>query len=260
MRNEKGSLTVEACLSLTVFIMVFMTILYIMRIVFAYGIVQHALNQTAKEFSSYSYYFSVSGLGDINSAINSSTAPGIEKFNSNVGNVVNAYNQISDLGGQVKSVGTDFKEGNIVNATQTLSNVANSYDSIQGSLDNAADTFKYVVQDPIDALKSVASVLLSGASEKGKTLAFGEISRALMTKYIDESYDKADTRLKKLRVIGGIKGLDFSLSKFWSQGSEQDIILTVCYSIDPVFPIKVIDELNLVNTVRVRGWSGKSLF
>ena len=260
MKKENGSLTVEACLSLTIFMMVFITILFIMRIVFAYGIVQHALNQTAKEFSSYSYYFSVSGLGDINNAINSSTAPGIDKFNANVGNVVNVYNQFSDLSGDVADIGSDFKSGNITSATTKLGNVAGSYDEIKGSVEGAVDTFKYIAGDPIDALKSVGSVLLSGANEKGKTLAFGEISRALMTKYIDDSYDKADVRLKNLRVVGGLKGLDFTLSKFWSPGSEDDIIITVCYTIDPVFPIDVIDEINLVNTVRVRGWSGDSLF
>ena len=84
LKSTKGALTVEACISLTMFLMVFVTILYIMRLVFAYGIIQHALNQTAKEFSTYSYYYAVSGMADINGQINSSTASGVANFNENV--------------------------------------------------------------------------------------------------------------------------------------------------------------------------------
>jgi hypothetical protein len=66
--------------------------------------------------------------------------------------------------------------------------------------------------------------------------------------------------LSNLRIKDGLEGLDFSSSVFWASGGENDIELVVCYTIDPVFPFKIIDELNLVNKVKVRGWSGKSIF
>ena len=63
-----------------------------------------------------------------------------------------------------------------------------------------------------------------------------------------------------MRIVGGLEGVDFSASEFWSSGAPNEIKLVVCYTIEPIFPFKIVDELNFVNTVTVRGWSGKSIF
>jgi len=260
MKKNKGSLTVEACLSLTVFLMVFMTILYVLRIVFAYEIVQHSLNQAAKEFSTYSYYYAVSGLGDVNGQIISSTSGGRDSFNENVGNIVSVYNEFNDMGDAARETYDLTKNADISGAMDSLPNIKTEYSEFQDSLGPATDTIKSVASDPVAALKSVGSVMLSGGNEIAKTFVCGEIARALMTKYIADGYDAADKRLKELRIVGGLKGLNFGMSEFWSPGGQNDIVLTVCYTIDPVFPIKVIKDLNVVNTVRVRGWSAESIF
>jgi AAA+ ATPase superfamily predicted ATPase len=261
MKNSKGALTVEACLSLTIFLMVFVTILYIMRIVFAYEIVQHALNQTAKEFSTYSYYYAVSGLADINGKIQSSTSEGISSFNENVTNVVNVYDKFGELGGGVKEVGSNIQSGNIDSTISSIQSLNGTYSEFKESIGSAKETFKSIAENPVAAIKSVGSVFLNGGNESAKTFLCGEISRSLMAKYISTSgYDAANKRLSNLRIKDGLEGLDFSSSVFWASGGENDIELVVCYTIDPVFPFKIIDELNLVNKVKVRGWSGKSIF
>ena len=44
--------------------MIVVTFLYIMRIVYAYGLIQHAVAPTAKELSMYSYLYQVTGMND----------------------------------------------------------------------------------------------------------------------------------------------------------------------------------------------------
>ena len=259
-RNNKGSLTVEACLSLTIFLMVFLTILFLMRIVFAYGMIQHALNQTAKEFSGYSYYYAISGLGDINGKIQESTAGGIQKFNTDISNVVNVYDKFSGMGNVAQETVNHASNGDISRAISTAQSAGESYDAFRDSLGPAADSIRSVVEDPVQAIKAVGSVLANGANEAAKTYICGEMSRGMMAKYIAENYAAADQRLNQLRVVGGMSGLDFSASQFWSSPERNDIELVVCYTIDPVFPIKVIEEVNLVNRIKIRGWSGKSAF
>ena len=61
-----------------------------------------------------------------------------------------------------------------------------------------------------------------------------------------------------LRVIGGLKGIDLSSSKFFENGTTIDIV--ACYTIDPLLPIKILPELNLCNRATVRGMSGSSIF
>lgn len=63
-KNNKGVLTVEATISYTIFMMVILTILFLMRIVYAYGLMQHADQSTAKELSTYTYLYQVSGAKD----------------------------------------------------------------------------------------------------------------------------------------------------------------------------------------------------
>lgn len=261
IKKENGALTVEACIALTIFFMVFVTILYIMRIVFVYGVVQHALNQTAKEFSTYSYYYAVSGMADINGQIQSSTAAGISSFDENVSNIVNVYDEFNALGGNVKEIGDNVEKGDISGTISSLQNISGSYENFKESAGKAGETIKSIADDPVTAIKAVGSVFLNGGNESAKTFVGGEISRSLMAKYIDgKGYNEANMRLKNLRVVDGLDGVDFSASKFWGSSSQNDIELVVCYTIDPVFPIKIVDELHLMNKVRVRGWSGKSIF
>lgn len=259
MKKEKGSLTVEACLSLTIFLMVFMTIMYMVRIVFAYEIVQHSLNQVAKEFSTYTYYYAVSGLGDINKTIQNSTAAGNAQFNENVSNVVNVYTEFGNLGSGLSSVKNSVQSGDIESTINNLSSISSDVESFNNALGAAKGTLKSIGENPVAAIKSIGGVLLNGGNEVAKTRICGEIARALMAKYIEDGgYEKANLRLKNLRIVDGLDGLDFSGSEFWSDGS--DVRITVCYTIDPIFPIKIVDEINLMNTVKVRGWSAESLF
>lgn len=259
MKKNKGSLTVEACLSVTIFLMVFLTIMYFVRIVFAYGIVQHSLNQVAKEFSTYTYYYNVSGLGDINNTIQDSTSAGRESFNENVGNIMNVYSKFGELGdglGEVKDVGAS---GDLTAITDSFEGLGEDINGFTESLGPAKETIEAVVKDPITTIKAIGGVFLNGANETAKTLICGEISRHLMAKYISEGgYDEANTRLKNLRINNGLDGLNFSASTFWKDGN--DIELVVCYTINPVFPIKIIDKLNMMNRITVSGWDAQSVF
>ncbi len=259
MKKEEGALTVEACLSLTVFLMVFLTIMYIVRIVFAYGIVQHALNQAAKEISSYSYFYALTGLQDVDNTIQSSTSAGIKRFDQDANNIVNVYNEFGKLGNAAGDVTTNVNNGDVEGTVNSLIQLGKNAETFNEAVGPAKDTIVSIVNDPISAIKAVGNVLISGANETAKTLVYGEITRALMAKYIESGgYDAADTRLKNLRVVDGIRGLNFSASSFWSNGEDIEII--VCYTIDPVFPIKFVDKLNLMNKIKVRGWNGSSLF
>ena len=57
--EEEGAKRYEATISYSIFLMVIVTMLYIMRIVYAYGLIQHATCQTAKELSMYTLIFNI---------------------------------------------------------------------------------------------------------------------------------------------------------------------------------------------------------
>lgn len=220
-RTDKGALTIEASIAYPIFLMVIVTILYLMRIVYTYGLIQHAVSQTAKELSMYTYIYQVAGLNDLRGDIDSSTAERTEQFNSDVDEVVALYETFSS---------GDF---------------SGSYEG---------------TTNPADILKNIGSVLLGEGSRELNSQFFQSVVKPLMEGYIgaDANGNSANERLKALRVIGGFNGLDFSSSRFFEDGATVDLV--VCYTIDPLFPIDIMPEINLANRAMVRGIKGSSVF
>lgn len=220
-RKHKGVLTIEASISYSIFLMVIVTILYLMRIVYVYGLVQHAAGQTAKELSMYSYLYQAAGLNDLNQQIADSTSTGTGQFNGDIDEVIKFYEEFSsgDLTAQYNGT-TDQKQ----------------------------------------ILKNIGAAMLHEAGKEVNQQLFEAVARPLMESYIgaDSQGHNADERLKALRVIGGLSGLSLSSSSFFEDGATIDLI--VCYTIDPIMPIDILPPLNLANRAYVRGMAGSSVF
>lgn len=220
-RKNKGALTIEASIAYPIFLMVIVTILYLMRVVYTYGLIQHAVSQTAKELSMYTYIYQVAGLGELNGEVQGAVSGRTEQFNSDVENVVGLY----------ESFGSGDFSGSYEGTTS-----------------------------PTEILKNIGAVLLGEGGRELNSQFFQAVVRPLMEGYIgaDANGNSADARLQALRVVGGFEGLDFSASKFFEDGSTVDIV--VCYTIDPLFPIDIMPEMNLANRACVRGMRGANVF
>lgn len=221
IKREKGALTIEASITYPIFLMIVVTILYVMRIVYAYGLIQHAASQTAKELSMYTYIYQVAGLNDLNQSVQGAAGGGTQQFNSDVENVVGLYES--------------FGSGNFSGSYQGTTN-------------------------PVDILKNIGSVLLGEGSQELNSQMFQAVVKPLMETYIgaDADGNSADQRLLDLRVTGGISGLDYSSSHFFEDGATVDLV--VCYTIEPLFPIQIMPEIHLMNRACVRGMQGKNVF
>ena len=220
-KKEKGSLTIEASMVYPLFLMIIVTILFLMRIVYTYGLIQHAVSQTAKELSMYSYIYQIAGIGDINQNIQGAVSGRTEQFNSDVENVISLYESFGSGDGNVSYQGTT---------------------------------------SPTEMLKNIGGVLLGEGAQELNDQFFLLVVKPLMEGYIgaDSKGNSADKRLEALRVVGGMDGLDFSASSFFADGSTVDLI--VCYTVDPLFPIDIMPEMNLANRAKVRGMRGKNVF
>lgn len=228
-KNNKGVLTVEATISYTIFMIVILTILFLMRIVYAYGLVQHAVSQTAKELSTYTYLYQVSGVKDKVSQIQADAQSGEENFNADAGHVVKIYETLAD----------GWDDGDL------------------NTIQNEADG---ITTDPKKILQNVASAIVGNVSRDVVNKSFSEISRQMMAGYIAADSDGADAdqKLQDLQVIGGLNGLSFAGSKFFEDGQTIDIV--VCYTLDPILPIDLMPEMNLMNRATIKGMSGSSIF
>ena len=87
-KRQKGVLTIEASISYSIFLMIIVTLLYLMRVVYAYGLVQHAVSQTAKELSMYTYVYHVSGASGLYDDLQSATSGRKDQFNTDAESIV----------------------------------------------------------------------------------------------------------------------------------------------------------------------------
>lgn len=221
---QKGVLSIEASISYSIFLMIIVSLLYIIRIVYAWGLVQHAAAQTAKELSMYTYLYQVSGLGEIGEEIRGATGGRTEQFNKDVGNVISMYETLQ--GGSL-DIGTQLNE---------------------------------VTKSPAEILKNMGAALLGKASGELNQKAFELLAKPMMAGYIavDDKAGSADERLKALRIAGGLDGLDLSSSSFFEDGTTIDLV--VCYTIDPVMPIDLLPSMHVMSRACVRGMGGKNAF
>ncbi|MBQ3524402.1 MAG: hypothetical protein IJA43_08125 [Clostridia bacterium] len=130
-----------------------------------------------------------------------------------------------------------------------LSDIENFYDAVSGITDSAltiatdsgnAESFLYyVLNDGIDRIK-------------GGLL--GEVAQVLMKKNFGSN---PDAFLKGLRVKDGFDGLNFSDSKFFSNGEDPAIVLNVRYEIVVVkfFDFEMTMEFELC--AQTRAWVGE---
>ena len=221
-RKQRGALTIEASISYSIFMMIVVTFLYIMRIVYAYGLIQHAVAQTAKELSMYSYLYQVTGMNDAYQDIKNSTSGRKDQFNTDAGEIVKLYENLqSGNYGELEYNGT---------------------------------------LNPKDILKNIGSAMLSEASDEANTQLLTLVARPMMAGYIgaDSSEQSADSRLQALRVVGGLNGIDLNSSSLFEDGVTIDLV--ACYTIDPILPLDIVPELNFSNRAYVRGMSGKTAF
>ncbi len=224
-KKRKGSITIEAAITYPLFLMVLVTFLYIMRIVYTYGLIQHAVSQTAKELSMYTYIYQVSGLGDLNNQVRQATGDRTAQFNSDVDEVVKLYDKF--MAGDVNGVAS-WSYGGTTN--------------------------------PKDILKNIGSALVGEATGEANRQLLKLVAKPLMEGYIgaDSKGNSADERLKALRVVGGMDGLNLDGSSLFADGKTIDLV--VCYAIDPIFPIDIMPSLTLANRAYVRGLSGETIF
>lgn len=242
--SEDGALTLEAALVLPVLLCAFFTVVFLIKAVYTYQLVGHALNETASEMASTAYIYHISGLRDLHDTVRNGVNDRSDIFKDHLDTVFDAY-------GNLKSIGEGVQQ-DIYSMTDSAGLLRNAGGNFEDILDHA----QTAASDPVELLKCIACYIASGAFNDAKTQLFTPITRLYMKKYlVTEGMPDADRRLKALNVTGGFSGLDFSKSSFLSDRGEF-IDIVVRYRIDLPLPIKFSPGLEFVQRARVKAWMG----
>lgn len=206
--NQRGSLSVEAAIFTTFFIIFFVSLMNLADLVRAQVLLQNAVTQTAKEISQYSYVLTKVGI--VKKSNETSTKA--KGFTSDVDSVVDDLTEISSA----------------INGAASGGDISSSMSTIIESAQSASGTLDTYMENPENILAGVVAVGKSSVADAAKAAIVGGITKARLKTHIAATGADPNDKLVNLGVVNGLNGLDFSDSE-WFSGGNQDIKIVVKY-------------------------------
>lgn len=213
-RSEKGSFTIEVIISLSLFMFAFIAIISLAALAKVESTTQYAINQVAKEISSYYYIAEKVGVTRNNAS-----------DNSDIDSVVQAVVNFSDKAEDTASEYIPNTSDNLGDVLNTYSNISNDVSEITSAARTVYDSFEAVLENPEGIVSSLTTVLRAEVENELVSRIIAEpMCRVLVPKYITSNSD-ADTALEKMGVVDGLEGLDFRMSSFLADNRSINIVL-----------------------------------
>lgn len=247
-KGERGSFTIEASLSLTIFMCAFVAIVSLANIVKVESVTQYAVNQVAKEISQYYYLAEKAGL----------SVPQSDEGVKEIDEMVQAIVDFSDKSTNIASNYTDTTAVTMQNVLENYSTISDDVTEITAAAENIYNSFGPILDDPKGVVSSLASMMFQQIGHEIITKVIAQpLCKTLIPKYITSNGD-ADATLEKMGVVDGLEGLDFRMSSFLSDGRTINVVLV--YQIK-VSGFGIVDEtLVIKQTASTAAWvTGTSL-
>lgn len=200
-KRNRGSITVETLLLLIPFMFAFCTIINAARFIQAEMIIHHAITQTAKEISAYSYVLTKANITQKMQATNKAST----EFSKSVDGTIDSIEQFVD----------SFGSGDI--------------SSVYSSGQTAWGNVSTIASDPGAIVSGVFSLAKNTGEQYVMTGVAGSLARGSIEKQVSLMDADASEYLERLGVVGGMGGLDFSKSKWNSNTSGRgniDVVVT----------------------------------
>lgn len=249
-KQEKGVIIVEATFIIPMFIFLIITIMWVVNLCTAQAKIQMAINSAAKEISTYSYLYGLTGLNNKRAEMNESGSMATGSIDDAIDGVSKIYSGLSsasDSGQQ--AVNGDFS-GAKDSLEQGKSEIQSGGDSLKG-------VYEKIKKDPKGFLISLANATGSVAIDSATGYVAGGMGKYFSEKHLETAKLSADEHMRKLGVVGGFDGIDFSHSRYCTGGSD-DIIIVAEYQLKPIQFFKIDVKYNIVQTGRTKAWFGVS--
>jgi len=247
LKTARGSATVEAAIILPIVILVFVSILSIIRIIETYERVQHALNQVASDLSQYSYLYAVSGLQEKHDEIVDEIENAKNELLEQQNAINTFYGTFQNITGEITLTGQETDIGALIDMVGNIRNMGGSFNDLSEQIDK-------IIADPMGELRIIALALSDTLFGKSKTALFSTVSKSMIKQKLSQSLSIPVNNLEKsLRIKDGVNGLDFSGSSFFND--KQTIDLVVEYTVKPMPDFIILPEIRLRNRSCVLAWT-----
>lgn len=263
--RERGSVTIEATISLSAFMFAIVTLLTVINICMVQAKMSIAINATAKEISQYSYLYALTGLHRSHGAISEGAEGTSEDLNEIIGSVNVVFTEIQNIGTGGESgenIGELAAEGRLEpdDLSTFFSNAEGSIENIEEAGGQLKETISRMAEDPKGVAFGLAKILASdGWDWAMSNLIAAPISKALCKKnLVAEKGGDVESYLKFLGVRPAangsyLDGLDFSQSKLFPKGSNE-ICVNVSYDVNVIALLPINFAFHFNQTAITHGW------
>jgi hypothetical protein len=221
MKNIKGSATLEAAITLPVFISIIASLIFVIRIVQVHEILHRAITESANELSMISYTFQVTGVKDLDDSIEDSLADGSSEIKEQVDLLNDPFDQ-------------QF--------------------SFPDTIKNIYDVISEIADDPEEEIRSILCLASETIFKDLKMKALSPILKLLIKNNLaDTSGVNSEFKLVDSVIENGLDGISFQGSSFIN--NENDITIMIRYKIRFPFPVRIFPSLNISQSICVRAWA-----
>lgn len=227
-KKNRGSLTVETLLFLIPVMLAFCTIINMARFVQAEMIIHHAITQTAKEISAYGYVLTRTGITSRMQATNKKSS----EFTTKVDDAVTSVEEF------VNSMGSG-------DGTEIYTSGQTAWENVES-----------IASDPSSIVSGVISLVKSNFSKSVLTGVSGSLAKGSIKKQLSLMCDDPNEYLKRIGVVDGMNGLDFSKSEWNSNESGKgNIKIVVTFKMkNQLFPMFDFGEHEYILSASTLVW------
>ena len=242
----RGSTTIEATIVLPFFLIVILSLAYIIRVFFIYNTMQDALSEVGRRYGNMSYFYHVTGLKDYSDALNKAADEAEGTLMSQKDTLVNAFNSFNEIvsggGGQAGSI------DRIMTAIDDAENLASASSDV-------SDLIQNIISDPKAELKLIVTVFARKLNYNATNTLVSLMARGSLGEELAKRVrtDKEDPALA-LGIEGGLKGIDFKHTSVF--GDSESLELVISYSVKAPIAFAFLPEIKLSNRVKIIAWTG----
>ena len=253
--QEKGAVTVEATIALSVFMFAIVTLYTIVNIATVQAKVAFAINNTAKEISQYGYLYSLTGLNDRQHEI----------YDSGKAQTADVEKTVSDLGtlyDEIVKLGPDEKPdqmGSIAGILQQWGELQGDLQDIENTAGSIQTNLESIASNPKAVIFGIAKLAGSNAFDYAKSkLIAAPIAKAMCRAQLaDKNGEDVELLLKHLGVkpFNGsyMDGLDFSDSSLFPMGTGE-ITISCAYDVKVIALLPIDLTFHFNQTAITQGW------
>lgn len=198
MNKEKGSVTLEAAIFLTMFMMGYLAFMDLVQVGRAQMILQYTLNETVKELAQSTYILTKAGIVEKSVQTGQKAAA----FEAKTTEMVDSVKQLADV--------LETGNGNLIQqADVTVQNIESYFENSD------------------ELLEGITAFAKRGIGNAAKSLLIEQICEGCLKRQIESmAAQEPDAYLQKLGLKGGMGDITFRGTSWFDTSREIDVVMT----------------------------------